>query len=48
MRTNASKKSLEMRKQGFFNPAMAPMDELEYTGIMENLKRLDEKFVIRK
>ena len=48
VRTNASKKSLEMRKQGFFNPAMAPMDELEYTGIMENLKRLDEKFVIRK
>ncbi len=48
IRTKASEKTLEMRRQGFFNPAMGPMEELEYTGIMENLKRLDNKFVIRE
>lgn len=48
IREKASLKTLEMRAQGFFNPAMAGMDELEYTGIMETLHRLDEKFVIRE
>lgn len=44
----ATEKTLAIRAQGFFNPAMGPQDEMEYTGVMENLKRLDEKFVIRK
>lgn len=48
VRNKASKKTYEMRKQGFFNPAMGPMEELEYTGVMENLKRLEKKFVIRR
>ncbi|OGG30308.1 fructose 1,6-bisphosphatase [Candidatus Gottesmanbacteria bacterium RIFCSPLOWO2_01_FULL_49_10] len=48
IREKASQKTLEMRRQGFFNPAMGPQDEMEYTGVMENLKRLDEKFVVRK
>jgi len=48
IREKASLKTLEMRSQGFYGPAMAPMDELEYTGVMQNLKRLDEKFVLRK
>lgn len=48
IREKASHKTLEMRAQGFYGPAMAGMDELEYTGVMENLKRLGEKFVIRK
>lgn len=48
IREKASLKTLEMRAQGFYGPSMAGMDELEYTGVMENLKRLGEKFVIRK
>lgn len=48
IRKKASLKTIEIRRQGFFNPAMGPQDEMEYTGVMENLKRLDEKFVIKK
>lgn len=47
VREKAAKKTFELRQQGFYGPAMAPMDELEYTGVVENLKRLDEKFVVR-
>lgn len=47
IREKASKKTYEIRQQGFYGPAMAPMDELEYTGVMQNLKRLDGKFKIR-
>lgn len=48
IREKASLKTLEIRAQGFYGPSMSGMDELEYTGVMENLKRLDTKFVIRK
>ena len=48
IREKASLKTLEMRSQGFYGPSMASMDELEYTGVMENLKRLNAKFTIRK
>ena len=48
IREKASNKTLEMRAQGFFNPAMGPQDEMEYTGVMENLKRLGEKFTVRE
>lgn len=47
VREKASLKTLEIRAQGFYGPSMAGMDELEYTGVMENLKRLGEKFVVR-
>lgn len=47
IRDKASVKTLEMRQQGFYGPSMAAMDELEYTGVVENLKRLDKKFKIR-
>jgi fructose 1,6-bisphosphate aldolase/phosphatase len=47
VREKAAKKTMEIRAQGFYGPAMAGMDELEYTGVVENLKRLDEKFTIR-
>ncbi len=47
IRTRASEKTLEIRAQGFYGPSMAGMDELEYTGVVENLKRLDKKFTIR-
>ena len=48
IRVKASEKTLAMRAQGFYGPAMAGMDELEYTGVMENLKRLNDKFVVRE
>ena len=48
IRYKASEKTYEMRLQGFYGPAMASMDELEYTGVMENLKQLNEKFNVRK
>jgi len=37
-------KAIGMRRQGFFGAAMLPMAELEYTGIMENLKALEPRF----
>jgi fructose 1,6-bisphosphate aldolase/phosphatase len=37
-----------MRRQGFFGAAMLPMSELEYTGIMEKLQDLDNRFTVRK
>ncbi len=45
-REGAVRKGAEMRSQGFFNPAMLGMAELEYGGIRERLKRLETKFVI--
>jgi fructose 1,6-bisphosphate aldolase/phosphatase len=48
IREKATKKTLDIRAQGFFNPAMGPQDEMEYTGVMENLKRLDAQFVKRE
>lgn len=48
VRNRASEKTLTIRAQGFYGPAMAGMDELEYTGVVENLKRLDQKFTLRK
>lgn len=48
VRENVSRKAEEIRKQGFFGPAMLPMSELEYTGVMETLKELEKRFKIRK
>ena len=48
VRMKVSQKAEEIRKQGFVGPAMLPMSELEYTGVMETLKDLDKRFVIRK
>jgi fructose 1,6-bisphosphate aldolase/phosphatase len=45
-RTKAVEKGAEIRAQGFFNPAMLGMEELEYGGIMERLKNLDGRFVL--
>jgi fructose 1,6-bisphosphate aldolase/phosphatase len=45
-REQAVHKGAEMRAQGFFNPAMLGMEELEYGGIMERLKALDQRFVL--
>lgn len=45
-REQAVRKGAEMRAQGFFNPAMLGMSELEYGGIMERLRDLDTRFVV--
>jgi fructose 1,6-bisphosphate aldolase/phosphatase len=47
VRDAVSKKAIEIRRQGFFGAAMLPMSELEYTGIVEKLKVLDERFTVR-
>lgn len=48
VRDNAATKTMEMRRQGFFGAAMLPMSELEYTGIMETLETLDQRFQMRE
>lgn len=48
VRSRVSEKAMEMRRQGFFGAAMLPMDELEYTGIVERLETLDDRFKLRK
>lgn len=48
VRTKISQKAEEIRKQGFSGPAMLPMSELEYTGVMETLKELEKRFKVRK
>ena len=48
VRDKVSLKAEEIRKQGFMGAAMLPMSELEYTGVMETLKALDKKFILRK
>jgi len=48
VRQNVSRKAEEIRKQGFSGAAMLPMSELEYTGVVETLKELEKRFVIRK
>jgi fructose 1,6-bisphosphate aldolase/phosphatase len=47
VRNKASEKAMAIRDQGFFGAAMAPMEELEYTGVVERIKKLDTKFKIR-
>ncbi|HEY7555171.1 MAG TPA: fructose-1,6-bisphosphate aldolase/phosphatase [Candidatus Binatia bacterium] len=47
VRDAVSKKAIDMRRQGFFGAAMLPMSELEYTGIVEKLEELDERFKVR-
>jgi len=48
VRNTVSLKAMEMRKQGFFGAAMLPMNELEYTGIVERLNELDSQFEVRE
>ena len=48
VRNKVSQKAEEIRRQGFIGPSMLPMSELEYTGVVETLKRLEKKFIVRK
>jgi len=47
VRDRAAEKAMEMRRQGFFGAAMLPMDELEYTGIVDKLEALEPRFRMR-
>ena len=47
VRHHVSDKAMDMRRQGFFGAAMLPMSELEYTGIMERLGDLEQRFRVR-
>jgi len=44
VRTKVSAKCEDLRRQGFFGPAMLPYSELEYGGIVERLQNMDSKF----
>ncbi|GAA6735491.1 fructose-1,6-bisphosphate aldolase/phosphatase [Thermus oshimai] len=44
VRLRAMEKAQDMRRQGFYGPAMLPMEELEYTGIAERLRELEREF----
>jgi fructose 1,6-bisphosphate aldolase/phosphatase len=48
VRQEVSREAQEIRRQGFAGAAMLPMSELEYTGVMETLEKLDKRFVIKK
>jgi fructose 1,6-bisphosphate aldolase/phosphatase len=48
IREKASIKSIYMRDQGFTEPSMLPTDELEYGGIVDRLKNLEQRFKMAK
>ncbi|OQX86230.1 MAG: fructose 1,6-bisphosphatase [Candidatus Latescibacteria bacterium 4484_7] len=48
VRNNVSRKAMDIRDQGFSGPAMLGYDELEYGGIVKNMKKIDKKFKVRK
>ena len=47
VRAHASRKAIEMRRQGFSGAAMLPMAELEYTGVVEKLEAMEKRFIVR-
>jgi fructose 1,6-bisphosphate aldolase/phosphatase len=46
-RLKAQRKGAEMRQQGFFGPAMLPIQELEYSAFRQSLAELEAKFEVR-
>ena len=48
VRSRISRKAEDIRRQGFFGPAMLGMNELEYTEMAPILKNLEKKFNIKK
>ncbi len=48
VRDQVSQKAIDLRRQGFSGCAMLPYSELEYGGIVEKMKKLDEKFKIKE
>jgi fructose 1,6-bisphosphate aldolase/phosphatase len=48
VRAKTAAKSEDLRRQGFFGPAMLPYSELEYGGIVDRLKAMETKFRLLK
>ncbi len=48
VRAQVSRKAIDMRRQGFSGAAMLPMAELEYTGVVEKLAKLERRFTVRE
>jgi fructose 1,6-bisphosphate aldolase/phosphatase len=48
IREKVANKAMGMRQQGFVGAAMLPMTELEYTGVVEKLTKLDRQFTTRE
>jgi fructose 1,6-bisphosphate aldolase/phosphatase len=48
VRDKIAAKAMDIRRQGFSGPAMLPMAELEYGGIVERLDRLERQFEDRR
>ena len=48
VRSNVSRKTEEIGRQGFMGAAMLLMSELEYTGVTETLNDLEKRFKLRK
>jgi len=48
VRNRVAAKAVDIRRQGFIGPAMLPMAELEYTGVMDTLNELEKRFVVRQ
>lgn len=48
VRNKVSEKAEEIRRQGFSGAAMLPMSELEYTGIVDTLKKLEKRFKVHR
>jgi len=48
VRQHVADKAMSMREQGFFGAAMQSMAELEYTGIVERLNKIEKRFSVRE
>ncbi len=48
VRNRISGKVTDIRQQGFSGAAMLPYSELEYGGIVDKMKKLDARFVVRR
>lgn len=46
-RLKAQRKGEAMREQGFFGPAMLPIQELEYSAFRQSLAQLEKRFEVR-
>ena len=46
VRDKVSRRAMELREQGFSGTAMLHYSELEYRGIVERMKKLDEKYKV--
>jgi len=48
VRAQIAQKAQDIRRQGFFGPAMLGMGELEYTDVAQTLKNLEKRFIVKK